>query len=110
MFKKFNFFLDQKIFSFFRQRVYNSFCFKSGVTVLDGYNYTTKIKGHIRYEEPSQEENVVIIAQKNFNSIDPGESLLNLDEVVRHEARGSVKVKKKRDFVGKDVEQQEGKS
>ena len=91
------------------KKVHNHFCFKSGVKVLAGYNYTSKIKGHIRFEEPSQKENIVIVAQENFNSVDPRESLLNLDEVIRHEPRGSAKVKKKRDFVGKDVEQQEGK-
>ena len=53
---------------------------------------------------------MIIIAQENFNTIDPEESLLNLDEVIRHEPRGKAKVSKKRAYTDEKFEQREGKS
>ena len=50
------------------------------------------MRDHIHLTEPEQRENIVILSQENFKKVVPEESLLNLEELVRHVPRDSAKV------------------
>ena len=77
---------------------------------MTAYNYTGKIKGHIHFEKPKREENVIVVAQENYNSVAPENSLLNLEEIIGHVPRGSAKVIKKMPCADENFGQTEGKN
>ena len=59
---------------------------------MSAFTRTDKVHGHLHFDPPSQDENIVVLTQEAYNTVAPEESLLNLEELVRHKPRSSANV------------------
>ena len=58
--------------------------------MLGGLNYSDKIHGHIHFKNASTTEDVLVVRQEDFKTVEPKKSLLNLEEILRHDPRSTV--------------------
>ena len=58
--------------------------------VLGGLNHSDKIQGHIHFKNANTTEDVLVVKKEDFKTVEPRKSLLNLEEILRHDPRSTV--------------------
>ena len=53
-------------------------------------NHSNKILGHIQFKDASTSEDILVVKQEDYKTVEPKKSLINLEEILRHNPRSTV--------------------
>ena len=57
---------------------------------MGAMNHSSKVLGHIHFKDAPSSEEILVVKQEEFETVEPEKSLINLEEILRHSPRSTI--------------------